>query len=150
MIEHPDPVQIFATIWLLALLGWVSLYDLRYLRIPNAANALLAVSGIVTAMITTAEVPLAHVWGALLGFGVFAALGAYYHRRTGDDGLGLGDAKLLGAAGAWLGWAALPGVVALSALSALAYALVLKRRKLAFGPWLSASFLLHWMVSLPG
>jgi S1-C subfamily serine protease len=40
----------------------------------------------------------------------------------GRDGLGLGDAKLMAAAAAWLGWLALPGVVVMGAVTALVFA----------------------------
>ncbi|MBV9509071.1 MAG: prepilin peptidase, partial [Caulobacteraceae bacterium] len=37
-----------------------------------------------------------------------------YRLRRGIDGLGAGDAKLLAAAGAWLGWRPLPSVLLLA------------------------------------
>lgn len=138
-------LQIFATLWLVALLLWISATDIVHFRIPDMANGLLVISGLALATYSNNSWPLSESMGAILGFIVFAAIGELYFRRTGNDGLGLGDAKLLGAAGAWLGWQALPGVIAVSAICALVYAIALRRRKLAFGPWLSASFLLHWL-----
>ncbi|WP_299409630.1 prepilin peptidase [uncultured Roseobacter sp.] len=146
MIASPDAVQVIATLWLMVILGWISLWDISHLRIPDLANGLLVLSGLMIAAVTTGGWPISQLIGLTIGFAVFTGLGEVYFRRTGVDGLGLGDAKLLAAAGAWLGWAALPGLVALSALSALSYALILKRQRLAFGPWLSASFLLQWCV----
>lgn len=49
--------------------------------------------------------------GLVMGFGVFWGISAGYRRVAGREGMGAGDPKLLGAIGAWLGWAALPLVV---------------------------------------
>ena len=44
-----------------------------------------------------------------------------YRRLRGREGLGLGDAKLLAAGGAWLGWTQLAPVVLIACACALAY-----------------------------
>jgi leader peptidase (prepilin peptidase)/N-methyltransferase len=83
----------------------------------------------------------------------FAGIGWLYRRMRGRHGLGLGDAKLLAAAGAWLGWAALPSVVVIAAVLALALALaqalgcakLALTGKLAFGPHLALAFWLVWL-----
>ena len=67
-------------------------------------------------------------------------------RLTGEDGLGLGDAKLLAAAGAWLGWRDLPVLIVLAAVSALVFALAMRTRKIPFGPWLAAVFWVLWIL----
>ncbi len=69
--------------------------------------------------------PLAdHAIGAIAGYAVLAGVGWLYRRLRGREGLGLGDAKLLAVAGAWLGWAALPTVVVLACAGGLALAAV--------------------------
>jgi leader peptidase (prepilin peptidase)/N-methyltransferase len=45
----------------------------------------------------------------------------------GREGIGLGDAKLLAAAGAWVGWMGLPSTLLLAALSGLVYAIAARR-----------------------
>ena len=86
--------------------------------------------------------------GAGAGYGVFAIMGAAHFRATGREGLGLGDAKLLGAAGAWLGWYDLPLLVALAALGALAFAALFRHRRVAFGPWLAGAFWALWVLRI--
>lgn len=78
-------------------------------------------------------------WGFLLG--------------SGREGLGQGDLKLLAALGAWLGWAALPWVLLISASLGLAAALGLRllgRMKvgdaLSFGPFLAVAGILTLFV----
>lgn len=94
---------------------------------------------------------------------VFGAAGAYvflwsvywaFKWVTGREGMGYGDFKLFAAIGAWLGWAALPGVVLMAAVTGLGYALtaILRGRRsrhqpIPFGPFLAmagcAALLLH-------
>ncbi|KMW59402.1 Leader peptidase (Prepilin peptidase) [Candidatus Rhodobacter oscarellae] len=131
---------------LAGLLGWATLRDLERYEIPDAASLGLVAIGLALSPWSAVTQPQAALLGAALGYGVFAGLGELYFRRTGIDGLGLGDAKLLAAAGAWLGWAALPLVVGLAAVSALCFAVITRRRRLAFGPWLSMAFWMIWVA----
>ena len=101
------------------------------------------------ALAATGLRPMDHVIGVVAGYALFWGIGEVYFRRTGREGLGLGDAKLFGGAGAWLGWQALPFVLLIAALGGLAAALVQRRRgggaELAFGPWLAAGLWVLWM-----
>ena len=56
---------------------------------------------------------------AAAGFVFMALVASTFRQLRGIEGLGLGDAKLLAAAGAWLGLLALPSVVLLAAVAAL-------------------------------
>jgi leader peptidase (prepilin peptidase)/N-methyltransferase len=93
--------------------------------------------------------------GAAAGFSILALLREGYRQLRGHDGLGLGDAKLLGAVGAWLGWHALSSVVLLAALGGLGIAVIVRLsgrsitpdQKLPFGPFLAAG---AWVVWLHG
>ena len=94
-----------------------------------------------------------HVFGAALGLITFVGIARLYAHLRDQEGLGLGDAKLLAGAGAWLGWAALPGVVLMAACSALAAALIgqtierkaAETREIAFGPHLAFAFWVSWL-----
>jgi leader peptidase (prepilin peptidase)/N-methyltransferase len=76
-----------------------------------------------------------------------------YRYARGRDGIGLGDAKLLAAAGAWVGVEALPTVLLIASLSGSVFASILKLRgmtltsetRVAFGPFLALSFWLVWL-----
>ncbi len=91
--------------------------------------------------------------GAALGYLAFRLVAMLYRRLRGREGLGAGDAKLLAAAGAWLGAQALPGVVLLAAVSALALALLASARggrlsatlAVPFGPPLAVAIWLAWL-----
>lgn len=85
--------------------------------------------------------------GAVIGYAVFRLIDVVFLRLRGVEGLGQGDAKLLAAIGAWLGWTALPSVVFLAALLALLGVLaqslsgvkVGRDTAVAFGPALAAA-----------
>ena len=112
------------------------------------AGAGLAVTGF-AAPDTLAD----HLAAAALGYGTLAAVAWAYRRFRGRDGLGMGDAKLLAAIGAWLGLGLLPLVLLLAAcaglVAAAGAALAGKRMTAAtaipFGPFLALS---GWLLFL--
>ena len=92
--------------------------------------------------------------GMLIGSLPFWLMATMYRWRTGKDGLGLGDVKLVAAMGAWSGPAVIPLTMVLSAATGLVWGLFITRhkpwarRRIAFGPFLvvgySASVLVSW------
>jgi leader peptidase (prepilin peptidase)/N-methyltransferase len=145
-------------------LGWTLLamaaIDLRHYLLPDVLTLPLIPAGLAVAWALDPDLVPEHLLGAVLGFVVFAGIAWLYRRLRGRHGLGLGDAKLLAAAGAWLGWAALPSVVVIGAAIALALALaqalggakLALTGKLAFGPHLALAFWLVWLFGplIPG
>ena len=92
-----------------ALLGWwllaLALIDLRSWRLPDVLTLPLVVAGLVAAWLDFLPgTGLARaIAGAVLGYVALAGIAWVYRRLRHREGLGLGDAKLLAAAGAWLG-----------------------------------------------
>jgi leader peptidase (prepilin peptidase)/N-methyltransferase len=145
--------------WLDCVLGWTLLtlawIDAERMVLPDVLTLPLVVGGLLAAWLETPEFLLDRALGTLLGWGSFTLVAAGYWALRGRDGLGGGDAKLLAAAGAWLGWEGLPSVILAAALSALVVTLTTRavRRSplsagpLPFGPWLAAAI---WLVRLYG
>jgi leader peptidase (prepilin peptidase) / N-methyltransferase len=137
------------TLSLTVVLAVIAVIDARTRRIPDLLSLPLIAAGLVVAYLTPLLPIHHHLIGAAVGFALFAAIGAWYFRRTGTDGLGLGDAKLFASAGAWLGWQALPMVLLIAALGGLAFAVIQGRTgrhtALAFGPWLALGFWAVWL-----
>ncbi len=141
------------------LLGLGSLIDAKQKRLPDLVTLGLLLLGLLLSFIEGGGLQLGiHMLGAAVGFGAFWAIGEIYFRASGSEGLGLGDAKLLGAAGAWLGPILLAPVVFIGALLALLYVQVLRvcgqvitaKSTLAFGPFLSVGFAGCWAAHLAG
>ncbi|MGI4876532.1 MAG: prepilin peptidase [Janthinobacterium lividum] len=136
-------------------LGWalllLALLDGEHFWLPSAVTWPLAAAGLaVTAALAPAALP-DHLIGAAAGYLSLAAMAAGYKALRGRVGLGGGDAKLFAASGAWLGWEALPTVLAAAAIAGLVVALLLWRRglttttRLPFGIFLAAA---TWIVAV--
>jgi len=140
--------------WTLLALAWI---DARNLLLPDVLTLSLAATGLVVAGLIHPALIIDHLIGAAAGFAAFAGIAALYRRMRRRDGLGLGDAKLLGALGAWTGWQGLPTVVLYAAAAALLGALARSlvrpgrhtrlraRLRLPFGPFLCLAGWLVWL-----
>lgn len=144
-------------LWVACALGWslalCAAIDYRHLVVPDALSLPLLLAGLgVAAALAPGRLPV-HAIGAIAGFAVFAAVAWSYRRLAGRDGLGLGDAKLLAALGAWVGWPGLTSVVLFAALSGIAATVAARRLKpatepgapIAFGPYLGLGGWLVWL-----
>jgi leader peptidase (prepilin peptidase)/N-methyltransferase len=105
-------------------LGLLAAVDVLALRLPDMLTLPLGVAGLILGPSLVGTPLLDHLIGAVAGYAVLAGIGWIYARVRGREGLGLGDAKLLAVAGAWLGWAVLPAVVVLACAGGLAWAAV--------------------------
>jgi len=144
-------------VWVTAGLGWALLClawtDAEAMILPDAITLPLLLAGLVATWCTQPQAVPDHALAAALGYGGFRLLDLLYRRWRGRPGLGQGDAKLLAAAGSWLGLAALPDVILLAGVIGLgqAAALILARRQTAaealpFGPALALAFFLWRLV----
>ncbi len=149
-----EPIWVLLTLVLAMILLAITVVDMRNFRIPDALSLPLIAAGLILAWLVpdfdlqATDFP-DHLIGATAAFLLFALLGEGIYRRTGQEALGLGDAKLFGAAGAWLGWQALPSVLLIAAFGGLGFALIMRRRTggsaIAFGPWITLGFLVVWL-----
>jgi leader peptidase (prepilin peptidase)/N-methyltransferase len=140
------------------LLGWalivLATVDFAVMRLPDAITLPLIIIGLLIAVRLPEPSLLDRAIGAAAGYGVFAGLGLIYHRLRGRHGLGLGDAKLAAAAGAWLGWTALPLFILLACLGGIGWAGLRMIRSrdsldtpLPFGVPLAGAFWLMWLYA---
>jgi leader peptidase (prepilin peptidase)/N-methyltransferase len=138
-----------------ALLGWLLLtlaaLDWRHFWLPDALTLPLAFLGFTIGLWAT-DVALAdRVIGAVVGYGALLAIAMAYRALRGRDGLGLGDAKLLGALGAWFGWQALPFLLLIASMMGLAVMLVTGRAgertaRVPLGTFLALAAMPAWLL----
>lgn len=144
------PVDIGASVVLGAALLVLSYIDLRSGLLLDVLTVPLALAGSVYAVF--AGDWIFSVAGAVVGYGLIAGLAFYWRKSRGYEGIGLGDAKLLGASGAWVGVAGLPFILLIGSLLGIIAALsVAKKARLdddrtaiPFGPCLALATWLVW------
>ena len=144
-----------STATLTLLLALATGIDLRHHRLPDAITLPLIALGLML-VVATPDLLIQHITAALLAYASLWLVAHAYRRRTGVAGLGLGDAKLFAAAGAWLGPLYLAPLLLTASLLALSTAGLLRlagkdmslRTRLPFGPFLSAAFLGCWLLKI--
>jgi leader peptidase (prepilin peptidase)/N-methyltransferase len=158
MAVMPGAVLLGATL----LLGWTLLVlaaiDAAILRLPDLFTLPLAALGLAVAWTLPGHPIGEHAAAAALGWLAFDALAWVFRRLRGHDAMGPGDAKLAGAAGAWLGLAALPSTVVLGCAAAFVWIALrgatqgrrVLTEPLPFGPPLALAIWIVWLYgSLP-
>jgi len=146
--------------WMLAVtgfLGWallvLALSDWRHFILPDAITLPLIPIGLLVSFLVDREFFLDHLIGAAVGYCFVVAIAFFYRVWRGQEGIGMGDAKLLAAAGAWVTWQGLSSVVLYASVLALlgvmvqaiAGRTVSATHKVAFGSYLCAAFWLVWL-----
>jgi leader peptidase (prepilin peptidase)/N-methyltransferase len=137
--------------WMLLALAWI---DARTGLLPDRLTLPLILAGFAQAWFLGADIRASAI-GAAAGYGFVWLIEIAYRRLRGRAGIGLGDAKLLAAAGAWLGWEALPltvlgaSVLALAVVAArMAQGRAMDRNtEIPFGPFLALAM---WALRLLG
>jgi leader peptidase (prepilin peptidase)/N-methyltransferase len=144
-------------VWPTAGLGWtllaLAVIDVRTLTLPDVLTLPLAACGLAVAWWLDAASLGEHATGAAAGWLGFWLVARLYAALRHRPGLGGGDAKLMAAAGAWVGWQGLPSVIligSLAALAAVAAAAALRRpveaaTPIPFGPFLALGLWLTWL-----
>jgi leader peptidase (prepilin peptidase)/N-methyltransferase len=130
---RPDIVGLAGALfgWLLATLA---LLDLDHFWLPDDLVVPLATLGLAAGM-TGAEPPLGdRLIGGAAGLLSFTIIAWSYRRLRGRIGMGQGDAKLIAAIGAWLGWRPLPWVVLGAALLGIGWGALAMSRGRRFAP----------------
>jgi leader peptidase (prepilin peptidase)/N-methyltransferase len=117
--------------------------DLQHKILPNA----ITLPGVVVGFVCSCFLPpgwFDSLIGILVGGGVLFAIAEGYYRIRGEEGLGMGDVKLLAMIGAFLGWKLVLLTLMLASLSGsiMGVALIASRRgdmkyALPFGTFLA-------------
>lgn len=143
------------------LLAWIllalTIMDIEHLLLPDALTLSLLWLGLLLKALHWLPGTLNDaVFGAIAGYSALWLMGELYQRIKKRPGLGGGDAKLLAALGAWLGWALLPFVLLLACAGAILFVLLARfgwqrelYQVLPFGPWLALagiSLFIHTII----
>jgi leader peptidase (prepilin peptidase)/N-methyltransferase len=140
--------------------GWTLLtlaaVDWRDGILPDVLILPLLVAGLAAAPFLSPGDWVSHVIGAVAGLAVLAGVAWLYRWLRGRDGLGMGDAKLFAALGAWTGWQGLPEILLLASVAGLLFVLLARRTalhatdRIAFGPFLALGGWIVWLYGAYG
>lgn len=151
------PLVVALSLGLAAGLIALGVIDIRTERLPDWLTLPLIAGGLAaTWLIGLQELPW-HLLAAIAGYCLILVTALIYRWFRNREGIGLGDGKLLAAAGAWLGLGALPTVLLLACLIALIQALLVSvgtgrmdpARRLPFGPALAMATWIVWLYGAP-
>jgi leader peptidase (prepilin peptidase)/N-methyltransferase len=142
------------SVYLLISLISLAWFDFDHYRIPNWISYPLIFAGFGLAYVKGVDGLVWHMLGAAIGYGFIWCLNVYWRRRHGKDGIGMGDAKLLAAAGSWLGPLSLPFITLIASGAALFVILMAKAfgkgamavpQRIAFGPYIALGYWSVWL-----
>ncbi len=131
----------------------LSVIDWQTMRLPNILTGLLMILGLAFTYFLQPWLLTDHAIGVAVGTLFPIVLNAVYRELRGRDGIGMGDAKLLAGAGAWIGWFGLPHVLLIGSVTALIYAFaqmlikkdVTLQSRIPFGPFLCMGIWGTWL-----
>lgn len=143
---------------------WVSLVacgviDIREQRLPDVLTLPLIVLGLAFSARLAVNDLLLSALGAAIGYGLISGLRLLWLKTRHIEAIGLGDAKLLAALGAWLGAAALPIVLLVASGSGILIVVFMRlagkstatQERIAFGPFIAISgWMVWWLGPLAG
>jgi leader peptidase (prepilin peptidase) / N-methyltransferase len=160
VVALPSPITasgLFATGVLGVALVVLSAIDYVSFRLPDAITLPMIAAGLALAALL--EWQPAVEWrlaATAAGYAIVYALDWVYLKVRGRQGIGLGDAKLLAVAGAWLGPDGLAptllyaccGALIFVAIRTIAHKPMSAREALPFGPFLAIAIWLVWIYGL--
>ncbi len=130
--------------------------DYDHQILPDAITLPGIAVGLALAFLSARRTPLEAVLGALLGAGGLFLLAFIYEKIAGQEGMGLGDVKMLGMIGALLGPAGVVVTILLASVSGsvVGIAVILARggggkTKLPFGVFLALGAVAAWFFGDP-
>ncbi len=133
-------------IFLILVLLYLAYFDLRTFRLPDIITLPLIFTGLVLNGPSNQGFASFQdsIIGAILGYTGLWLLNSLYRALKKQNGIGMGDAKLLAALGSWLGWQTLPSILLIASLTGLIGGLIWliwnkqnHRAAFPFGPFLA-------------
>ena len=139
----------------LALFAWalvvITFIDLDHRIIPDVISLPGTMLGLAFSFVPGFPRPVDSAVGVAIGAGFLFLVLYAYEKIMGEEGMGLGDVKLLAMIGAFLGWQALPVTILVSSLTGslvgVGYALIkgesVRKFPVPFGPFLALGAIVH-------
>ena len=144
----PMTVPMLLFVWALVVITFI---DFDHRIIPDVISIPGTIVGLAVSFLPGLPDPVDALIGSLAGAGFLFLILYAYEKIMGDEGMGMGDVKLMAMIGAFLGWQALPVTIMVSSLTGsltgVGFALVkgepVRKFPVPFGPFLALGALVH-------
>lgn len=127
--------------------------DIEFRIIPDRFSLGGWVLALVAAFIWAKPEWQSALWGGLMGFGFFFGMSYFYEKVRKIDGLGMGDVKIMGWFGTWVGLEGFVYVILIASISGLLVGLFAMRGSqkgmktaIPFGPFLVVGAYVTWVL----
>jgi prepilin signal peptidase PulO-like enzyme (type II secretory pathway) len=158
-VDPTISIWIIKSLLILALL-YLAYIDWRTFRLPNAITFPLIFLGITFNAASDMRLtsPSSACVGAFLGYTSIWVLNTGYRLLKNRNGIGMGDAKLLAALGAWLGWGTLPSILLIASTTGIVGGIIWLQwrghqlqQAFPFGPFLAIAGIIEllWPQLIP-
>ena len=135
--------KLVLAVFLIPMLIWLSIHDLQTFELPDIGTLAVTVIGSAYVAVMAPQALPIHIATAVGLAAFFWLLGEVYYRWFGQEGLGIGDAKLFGAGALLLGPWQIPELVLLPSLGGIVFHFVCRFRRrgaypaIPFGPFIA-------------
>ena len=155
LINGPSIEFIFYTLSISILLP-IAVIDIEHRIIPNSLSISLLLLGFVYSIFSDNLDPISSFLGAVIGFSIFYSITIIYSYIKEEEGLGIGDAKLLAAIGSNLGLQAIPMILLFTSLIGILIGLFYFKNSnqksffklsIPLAPSLSISYVLYLLIN---
>lgn len=155
LINGPSIEFIFYSLSISILLS-IAVIDIEHRIIPNSLSISLLLLGFVYSIFSNDLDPISSFLGAVIGFYTFYLITIIYSYIKEEEGLGIGDAKLLAAIGSNLGLQAIPMILLFTSLIGILIGLFYYKNSnqksffklsIPLAPSLSISYVLYLLIN---
>jgi len=155
LINGPSIEFIFYSLSISILLS-IAVIDIKHRIIPNSLSISLLLLGFVYSIFSNNLDPISSFLGSVIGFSIFYSITIIYSYIKEQEGLGIGDAKLLAAIGSNLGLQAIPMILLFTSLIGILIGLFYYKNSnqksffklsIPLAPSLSISYVLYLLIN---
>ncbi len=106
------------------LLALASMIDWKHGKIPDLVNLMILAFGLLMVVRIASADWWHHLIGGIVGYASIRIIEIVYRKTKKQEGIGRGDAKMIGVTGIWVAWSGLPILLLIASLSGIVCVLI--------------------------
>lgn len=134
--------QIAAMIALIWLSCLAMIIDKRHMLLPDVVTQPALWLGLIASICGLTITPEEAILGAIAGYAFIYVFSKLFNFATGNEGIGMGDAKWLAVCGAWFGANSITFIIITAAIFGVIHSALSKQKEFALGPMLCTATVL--------